>query len=686
MEKKKVGFASGIGFILAAAGSAVGLGNLWGFPYKTSQNGGAAFVLIYIACVLLIGFVTMLSEIYLGRRSQANPMTAYKMVNKNLGWCGLVAIMIPAFIICYYSVLGGWTTKYALNSFSGNAGIVSTFSVNTGEVILYTALFLVLSVTIIMGGVKDGIEKASKVLMPVLFCILVAIAVYALTLGRGVREGLAFYLKPDFSGITFKSVLVAMGQAFYSLSLGMGIMITYGSYTGKEVNLVRSTAMVCVFDTVVALLAGLAIFPSVAHFDPSLLGSSKGVALMFIILPQVFESMGSVGQVVSFAFFVMVDIAAITSVVSLIEVVTQFVIQKFHVHRKRAALVVACVCFAVSIPIGISLGHVAILEESSPALFAHDVQQVALQQGQHHLGLGVSEAAVVLDDLGAVRGEHQAEVQAALEGAALGVHGPDGGQEDLFHALGGDLRGVVGVRGNGAHAAGVQAGVVVVGTLVVHAGHHGLDHLAVRKAQHTDLGAGEEFLHHHMVARCAEFLIQHDLLHAVRSLLLVFADQHALAQCQTVGLDDHRVLALGLDVLHDLGGVVKGLVLCGGDAVFLHQVLGEHLGSLDAGSGLVRAKGGDAHLCQRVHHAQCKGVVLRHHNVIELFFHCKAYHGIHIGGLDVFALGVIADTAVARCAPDLAAVGALFQCLDDGVLAAAAANHQNFFAHFYTFS
>ena len=357
MEKKKVGFASGIGFILAAAGSAVGLGNLWGFPYKTSQNGGAAFVLIYVACVLLIGFVTMLSEIYLGRRAQANPMTAYKMIHKNLGWCGLVAIVIPAFIICYYSVLGGWTTKYALNSFSGNAGIVGTFSVNTGEVILYTAIFLVLSMVIIMGGVKDGIEKASKVLMPVLFLILVAIAVYALPY---VAAGL---LSP---------VLVAMGQAFYSLSLGMGIMITYGSYTGKEVNLVRSTAMICIFDTLVALIAGLAIFPSVAHFDPALLGSSKGVALMFIILPQVFESMGGVGQVVSFAFFVMVDIAAITSVVSLIEVVTQFVIQKFHAHRKRAALIVAGVCFLVSIPIGISLGHVAILEESSPALFGLD--------------------------------------------------------------------------------------------------------------------------------------------------------------------------------------------------------------------------------------------------------------------------------------------------------------------------
>ena len=188
MEKKKVGFASGIGFILAAAGSAVGLGNLWGFPYKTSQNGGAAFVLIYIACVLLIGFVTMLSEIYLGRRAQANPMTAYKMIHKNLGWCGLVAIVIPAFIICYYSVLGGWTTKYALNSFSGNAGIVGTFSVNTGEVILYTAIFLVLSMMIIMGGVKNGIEKASKVLMPVCALFSCIVVGWFITPRRAVAE------------------------------------------------------------------------------------------------------------------------------------------------------------------------------------------------------------------------------------------------------------------------------------------------------------------------------------------------------------------------------------------------------------------------------------------------------------------------------------------------------------------
>lgn len=371
-EKKSVGFASSLGFILAAAGSAVGLGNIWAFPYKTSQNGGAAFVLLYIACVIFIGFVTMLSEIYLGRRAAANPITVYKKVNKNLGWCGLVAILIPTFITCYYSVLGGWTTKFAVNSFNGNAGILSTFSVNTGEVILYTAIFVAAAALIIACGVEEGIERMSKVLMPILFLIVVGVALYSLTLGEGVKEGLAFYLKPDFSVITFKSVLAAMGQAFFSLSLGMGIMLTYGSYTGHGINIVKSTVMICLFDTLVALLAGLAIFPAVAHFDPDLLGSSQGVALIFIILPQVFDSMGFAGKIVSFAFFVMVVIAAITSVMSLIEVATQFVIQKFRAGRKLSALIVACLCFLVSIPIGISLGHVAILGESSPALFGLD--------------------------------------------------------------------------------------------------------------------------------------------------------------------------------------------------------------------------------------------------------------------------------------------------------------------------
>ncbi len=373
MEKKKVGFASSVGFILAAAGSAVGLGNLWGFPYKTANNGGAAFVLVYIACVLFIGFVTMLCEIYIGKRAAANPVTSYKNVNKNLGWFGLVATVIPAFIICYYSVLGGWTTKYAMNSFSGNAGIIAGFSTNVGEVILYTAIFMLLSLWIIVGGVQEGIEKMSKVLMPILFVIVVGVAIYSLTLGEGVAEGLAFYLNPDFSALNAKAVTTAMGQAFYSLSLGMGAMITYGSYTGREINVLKSIGMICLFDTIVALLAGLAIFPAVAHFDPALLGSASGVGLMYIVLPQVFDSMGVAGQIVSFAFFTMVVIAAITSVVSLIEVVTQFVLQKFKADRKKCAVIVSAICFAVSIPVGISLGRVAICEDpNGPMLFGLD--------------------------------------------------------------------------------------------------------------------------------------------------------------------------------------------------------------------------------------------------------------------------------------------------------------------------
>ena len=370
--KKSNSFASSIGFILAAAGSAIGLGNLWGFPYKVSQYGGAAFVIVYIGCVILIGFCTMLAEMFIGQRAKANPVTAYKKVNRNLGWFGLVAVIIPAFIICYYSVLGGWTVKFAFNSFSGNAGILGTYSINTSEVIICTALFILLAILIIIGGVQEGIEKVSKVLMPILFIIIVGIAVYSVTLGSGVSEGLKFYLMPDWSKLTVKGVLTAMGQAFYSLSLGMGIMLTYGSYTGKGINLTKSCAMICLFDTLIAFIAGLAIFPAVAHFDPSLLESSKGVALMYIILPEVFESMGFIGKIVSFAFFIMVLIAAITSVVSLIEVVTQFVIQKFHANRKAAAFVVALICFAVSIPVSISLGRVAICEMDSPALFGLD--------------------------------------------------------------------------------------------------------------------------------------------------------------------------------------------------------------------------------------------------------------------------------------------------------------------------
>ncbi len=357
--KKRNGFASGLGFILAAAGSAIGLGNLWSFPYKTSANGGAAFVLVYVISVIIIGSIVMIAEIYLGKRAQANPISAYKKTNKYVGWLGLFAIIIPFIITCYYAVLGGYTIKYAMNSFAGNAGNTANFGGNVGEVILYTAIFVVMALVVIMGGVKGGIEKASKVLMPALFILLVAIVIYCLTLGEGVSEGLAFYLKPDFAQLGFKGVLAAMSQAFYSLSLGMGIMVSYGSYTGTDIKVGKSVIMICLFDTLVALLAGLAIFPSLYHYK-AVTGETirtSGLLLMFETLPYVFENLGAIGQIISFFFFGMVMIAALTSVISLMEVVTQFVIQKFKVNRKRAILIVAIICFVASIPIGISLGE-----------------------------------------------------------------------------------------------------------------------------------------------------------------------------------------------------------------------------------------------------------------------------------------------------------------------------------------
>ena len=358
-KRKHNGFASGIGFILAAAGSAVGLGNLWSFPYKTSANGGAAFVFVYILSVIVIGSIVMLAEMYLGKRAQANPVSAYKKAHKNLGWLGLFAIIIPLFIICYYAILGGYTVKFTLNSFEKNSEILGAFAGNIGEVILYTAIFLVLSLVVVMAGVKGGIEKASKVLMPALFLILVAIVIYCLCLGEGVSDGLNYYLNPDFGALGFNGILAAMSQAFFSLSLGMGIMVSYGSYAGKNIKVGKSVVMICVFDTLVALLAGLAIFPAIYHYKAVYGDDLKisGIVLMFQSLPLVFDHLGTLGKIVSFLFFGMVVIAALTSVISLLEVVTQFVIQKFRVHRKKAILIVSAICFAVSVPISISLGY-----------------------------------------------------------------------------------------------------------------------------------------------------------------------------------------------------------------------------------------------------------------------------------------------------------------------------------------
>ncbi|MBE5742241.1 MAG: sodium-dependent transporter [Clostridiales bacterium] len=361
-QSSKNGFISGIGFILAAAGSAVGLGNLWAFPYKTSANGGAAFVLVYIICVALVGSIAMISEIYLGKRAQANPVTAYKKIKRPLGFIGIVVILIPTLITCYYCVLGGWTLRYAVNSFqsipsANNAVTFAPFVSNVFEPLFYTVIFLILAALIIMGGIKDGIEKSSKILMPALFIILIFIVIYCLCLGDGVKGGLEFYLKPDFSALGFSGIIAAMGQAFFSLSLGMGAMIAYGSYTGENIKVGKSAVMICIFDTLVAFLAGLAIFPAISALSPENLGANaQGPGLIYQILPKVFDKMGGIGQVLSFAFFSMVIIAALTSVISILEVSVQFISQKFKTNRKKTTLIMAIVCGLCSIPITWSVG------------------------------------------------------------------------------------------------------------------------------------------------------------------------------------------------------------------------------------------------------------------------------------------------------------------------------------------
>jgi NSS family neurotransmitter:Na+ symporter len=246
--KKHNGFASSLGFVLASAGSAVGLGNIWGFPYKTGANGGAAFVIVYILMALLLGIVGMTVEMYVGKRAQANPVSALKKINPKLGFVGLIAVVVPFFIICYYSVLGGYTVRGVVSSITDIGKDAASVGAGLGAFMespwipaVCTFIFLGLAVLIIMGGVQKGIEKASKVLMPLLFIILLGVMIYCLCLGEGVRAGLDFYiLKADFEALGWDGVAAAMGQVFFSMSLGMGIMISYGSYTGKEINLFKS--------------------------------------------------------------------------------------------------------------------------------------------------------------------------------------------------------------------------------------------------------------------------------------------------------------------------------------------------------------------------------------------------------------------------------------------------------------
>ena len=372
MDKKRSSFTGRVGFVLAAAGSAVGLGNLWRFPYLAAKYGGGIFLLVYIILVVTFGFSLMVAEIALGRNTRLSAIGAYKKLNKKFGFLGILTALVPIIILPYYSVIGGWVTKYFVAFLSGHHMEASSddyfggFIGQTFEPVLWLAIFGVITFVIVLCGVKRGIETANKFMMPILIVLCVAVCVYSCTL-PGALEGVKFYLIPDFSRFSINTVLGAMGQMFYSMSLAMGIMITYGSYMKKETSIEKSVSQIEIFDTGVALLAGLMIVPAVFVFsggDQSAMRSGPG--LMFQTLPKVFDSMGSsqFGQIIGALFFLLVLFAALTSAISLMETVVSIVIDKFHVKRVAACIIVFIGMMLLALPSSLGNGvwsHIQIL-------------------------------------------------------------------------------------------------------------------------------------------------------------------------------------------------------------------------------------------------------------------------------------------------------------------------------------
>ncbi len=377
MEKKKRGgFTSNLGFILAAAGSAVGLGNLWRFPYLAAKNGGGLFLLVYVILAVTFGFALMTTEIAIGRKTGVGPLSAYGKMNKKFGFLGWIATAVPMIIFPYYCVIGGWVAKYGFTYVTGGAnGIYSAGSGDffsgfiSGNIqpIIWLLIFMGITATIVILGVEKGIEKASKLMMPALLVIIIGIVVFSLTLKhtdadgttRTALEGLKIYLIPDFKGLTiskfFGVLLDAMGQLFYSMSLAMGIMITYGSYANKKDNLVSSVNQIEIFDTAVALLAGLIVIPTVFAFNGTEGLAASGPGLMFVSLPEIFKQMGFIGHIVGAFFFVLVFFAALTSSISIMEAIVSSIMDRFNISRKKAAIMTFV--FGIIVGVIVCLGY-----------------------------------------------------------------------------------------------------------------------------------------------------------------------------------------------------------------------------------------------------------------------------------------------------------------------------------------
>ncbi len=346
-------WSSKLGFIFAAAGSAIGLGNIWRFPYIVGENGGGAFVLIYILFVLLIGLPYMFAELALGRSVQKNPVGAIESIRPGSKWKGVgyLGVLTGVGILSFYGVIAGWTVGYIFKMATASPNGFGNFISNPWMVIPLFAGFIVLTALIVYGGVEGGIERWSKILMPILFIIMVAIIIYALTL-NGAEKGLYFYLTPDFSKVTGKTLLAALGQAFFSLSLGMGLMITYGSYVSKKENIVTSALYISLFDTLIALMAGLIIFPALFAMGEN---PAAGPSLVFVIFPKLFAQMPG-GYIVGAFFFLLLSIAALTSTISLLEVPVAYFVDEKKVNRKTYVWVVAAFTFIMGLPSALSQG------------------------------------------------------------------------------------------------------------------------------------------------------------------------------------------------------------------------------------------------------------------------------------------------------------------------------------------
>lgn len=353
-------WGSRIGFILAASGSAVGLGNIWRFPYRAGENGGAAFVFVYLLCVILIGLPLLINELALGRASRKNPIGAFQATLPGTPFVitGVLCVVLCFIVLSYYSVIAGWAIGYAISSILGEKLIFEDFVSNPKFTLPLLAIFLGITALIVQAGIQKGIERAAKILMPLLLFFVLVIIVRSLTL-PGAMAGVEYYMNPKFEKITGKVVLIALGQAFFSLSVGWGLMITYGSYMPKKQNMVIGGIWVTFTDTAVAILAGFMIFPAVFAFG---MEPNEGPALTFKILPVVFEKMPA-GALIAAIFFLLLSIAALTSSISMLEVPVSYLLDKKKASRSHAAWIVSGFAFLLAIPSALSSGGSAFFSE-----------------------------------------------------------------------------------------------------------------------------------------------------------------------------------------------------------------------------------------------------------------------------------------------------------------------------------